>query len=455
MNVSKDQELRSVSLISLGCPRTLVDSEMYLGRLKQDGFKIIDDAESSDVVVINTCSFIEDAIKESVDTVLQAIELKKSGKVKAVIVAGCLVQRFKDGVIQELPEVDGFVGVDGFDDINTVVNKALRGKPSQSLRPKPNVLKWEGKIPRVPLSPSHYAYLKISEGCMRGCSFCVIPKIKGPMVSRSIEDLVDEAQTLVDERGLRELIVVGQDTSDYGLDRYGKVRTHELLRELGQVKGIDWIRLLYCHPKGISDELIAALRDVPSICKYLDMAIEHADDTMLKAMNRHMNQAQLRDRIEKLRKEIPGITLRTSIIVGFPGETDAMFENMLQFLEEVRFERLGAFTYSPEQGSAAFGYKDAIPQEVKQERFDRVMQVQQVIAEELNQASVGKEHLVMIDEPDPDEPNQYIGRTTADCPEVDGLVYVSSKKALKAGQIVPVQVTDNMEYDLIGHAIES
>lgn len=428
---------------------------MYLGRLKQDGFRIIEDNENSDVVVINTCSFIEDAIKESVDTVLQAIELKKRGKIRAVVVAGCLVQRFKQGVIDELPEVDGFVGVDGYEDINTVVQKALRGKPSQSLRPKPNVLKWDGQIPRVPLSPDHYAYLKISEGCMRGCSFCVIPKIKGPMVSRAIEDLVQETETLVRERGVKELVVVGQDTSDYGLDRYGSVKTAELLRELGRVEGLKWIRLLYCHPKGISDELIETLRDVPTVCNYLDMAIEHADDHMLKKMNRHMNQEQLRERIQVLREQIPGITLRTSIIVGFPGETDAMFENMLNFLKEVRFERLGAFIYSPEQGSAAFNYPDAVPLEVKQQRFDRVMQVQQEIAEEINAECIGKTLEVLIDETDEHEPNQYLGRTAADCPEVDGLVYVQSQSRLAPGQLVNVRINDSLEYDLIGQVVDS
>ena len=443
----------TVSLISLGCPRTLVDSELYLGRLQQVGFRVVDSPEGSDTVIINTCSFIQESIKESIDTVLQAVELKKQGKVKAVIVAGCLVQRFKQDLIKELPDVDGFVGVDGFGDIETVVQRALQGEHPQSLRPRPQVPHRAGRVARSPLTPSHYAYLKISEGCLKGCSFCVIPKIKGPLSSRPIDAVLEEATQLVEERGATELIVVGQDTSDYGVDLYKRPRIAELLRRLGAIRGIKWIRLLYCHPYGISEELIEAIREEPAVCKYLDMAIEHADDAVLRRMNRLVDQARLRERINTLRARIPGMTLRTSIIVGFPGETQAAFENLLAFLRDVRFERLGAFTYSQEEGSASFRYPDQVPQAVKEARIDRLMRLQQEIASEINTQWLGRTTDVVIDEATTQEPGQYLGRTSADCPEVDGAVFVSSPQPLVPGQFVRVKIRDSYEYDLVGDVV--
>ena len=442
----------TVSLISLGCPRTLVDSELYLGRLQQVGYQVVDEAERSDALIINTCSFVEDAVKESVDTVLRAVELKKQGKLKAVIVAGCLVQRFKQDLVKELPEVDGFVGVDGLGDIETVVRRALEGEQPRSIRLRPHVPHRGGR-PRAALTPPHYAYLKISEGCLKGCSFCVIPKIKGPLSSRPLEAVVDEARALIQERGIRELIVVGQDTSDYGADLYGRPRIAELLRSLARLDGVRWIRLLYCHPRGISDDLVAAIREEPAICKYLDMAIEHADDAVLARMNRAMTQASLRERIQTLRREVPGIALRTSVIVGFPGETEAAFDNLLAFLNDVRFERLGAFTYSPEEGSAAFRFPDQVPVAVRQRRFDRLMKVQQAIAARLNAEAVGRTLEAVIDEAEAEDPGQYLGRTSADCPEVDGTIFVRSERRLSPGDFVSVRVTDSYEYDLVGDAV--
>jgi len=440
----------SVSLISLGCPRTLVDSELYLGRLKQVGYEVVESPDQSDAVIINTCSFIQESIKESIDTVLQAVELKKQGKIKAVIVAGCLVQRFKQDLIKELPDVDGFVGVDGFGDIETVVGHALQGEPAQSLRPHPVVPHRGGRVARAALTPSHYAYLKVSEGCLKGCSFCVIPKIKGPLSSRPMADVIAEARQLVDERGVRELIVVGQDTSDYGVDLAGRPQIAPLLRALAGIEGLQWIRLLYCHPRGISRELIEAIRDEPRICKYLDMAIEHADDGVLRRMNRGVTQADLRRAIGTLRREVPGIALRTSVIVGFPGETEAAFENLLGFLQDVQFERLGAFTYSHEEGSASFRYPDQVPDAVRQARFDRLMRLQQEVAEQVTARWIGRTCGVMIDEPDPNDPGQWLGRTTADCPEVDGIVYVQSPSALVPGAVIPVRITDQLTHDLVG-----
>lgn len=448
----------TVSMISLGCPRTLVDSELYLGRLQRVGFRVVDSVEGSDVAVINTCSFIQDAIKESIDTVLQAVELKKQGKLKAVIVAGCLVQRFKQDLIHELPDVDGFVGVDGFGDVDTVVQRALsrsgtgQGEQPLSLRSRPQVPHRGSRVTRAALTPPHYAYLKISEGCLKGCSFCVIPKIKGPLSSRPIDDVVEEAKQLVEERGARELIVVGQDTSDYGVDLYKRPRIAELMGALAKIGGVRWIRLLYCHPRGVSTELMHTIRDEPRICKYLDMAIEHADDLVLQRMNRGLTQAQLRVTVEGLRRRIPAITLRTSVIVGFPGETDAAFERLLRFLEEVQFERLGAFTYAREEGSASFRFPDQVPEGLKAERFDRLMQVQQGIAAAVNARFIGQTREVVIDEPDASDPHQFVGRTSADCPEVDGVVFVKSQTPLAAGSFVPVRITESYEYDLVGTA---
>lgn len=439
----------TVSLISLGCPRTLVDSEFYLGKLQQAGFHVLEQAEGSDVVVINTCSFIQDSVRESIDTVLRAVELKKQGKIKAVVVAGCLVQRFKQELITELPDVDGFVGVDGFGDIQAVAQRALRGEPGRSLRARPQTMSWEQAAPRVALTPAHYAYLKVSEGCLKGCSFCVIPKIKGPLVSRPFEALREEARRLVEERGVKELIVVGQDTSDYGVDLDGRPRISELLRALGRINGLRWIRLLYCHPRGISPELVEAIREEPKVCKYLDTAIEHADEGMLQRMNRGITQARLRETIGTLRAAIPGLVLRSAVIVGFPGETEAAFEELVRFLREIRFERLGAFVYSPEQGSASIRFPDPVPAAVRDQRFDRLMQAQQEIAAAVNRRWIGRTCDVLIDEAG-DEPGQYLGRSSADCPEVDGLVYVRSEHPLAPGDLVPVMITDSYEYDLTG-----
>jgi len=442
----------TVSLISLGCPRTLVDSELYLGKLQQVGFRVVDGVEGSDVAIINTCSFIQDAIQESIDTVLQAVALKKQGKLRAVIVAGCLVQRFKQDLIKELPDVDGFVGVDGFGDIDTVVQRALQGEQPQSLRLRPQLPHRGHRVARSALTPGHYAYLKISEGCLKGCSFCVIPKIKGPLSSRPMDALLEEARQLVEERGVKELIVVGQDTSDYGVDLYGRPQIAPLLAALTKIRGLQWIRLLYCHPRGISRELIEVLRDEPVLCRYLDMAIEHADDAVLERMNRGITQAVLRERIETLRREVPGIALRTSIIVGFPGETEAAFDNLLSFLREVRFERLGAFTYSHEEGSASFRFPDQVPEAVRQERFGRLMELQRTVAASVNAQCLGQTHEVLIDEADASDPRQYLGRTRADCPEVDGVVFVRSERTLAPGALVPVRMTDTYEYDLVGTA---
>jgi len=444
----------TVCLISLGCPRTLVDSEIYLGKLVQAGYQVVGETDQADVAVINTCSFVQESIQESIDAILETVEQKRKGRLKAVIVAGCLVQRFKEQLVKELPEVDGFVGVDGFGQIDTVVDRALSGFRSSFVHARPASL-YQGQFTRVALTASHYAYLKISEGCLKGCSFCVIPKIKGPLVSKSIEALLDEARQLIEERGVKELIVVGQDTSDYGVDRYGRPRIAELMAALGRLPGLRWIRLLYCHPRGVSRELIDVIRDTPTICKYLDMAIEHADDGVLARMNRGVTQARLRETIATLRAEIPSLALRTAVIVGFPGETEAAFRNLLAFVQETRFERLGAFRYSQEEGSAAFRYPDQVPEPVKQARYEQLMALQRELAATLNQQWLGQTLEILIDEADPSDPHLYFGRSAADCPEVDGMVYVRSPQPLSPGSFVRGRIVDTYEYDLVADVVST
>ena len=438
----------SVSMISLGCPRTLVDSELLLGRLAHTGYRIVDQVEGADVALVNTCAFIQESINESIETILDLIDLKKAGKVRIVIVAGCLAQRF----IQELPaalaEVNGFVGVDGYASIDRIVEDALAGQRPMRWSARPASL---GAGARVALTPNHYAYLKISEGCLRGCSFCIIPKIKGPLVSRPIESLVDETRRLVEERGVKELIVVGQDTSDYGRDLYGRSRLAELMDALSRVEGLRWIRLLYCHPQGVTDALMDVIASRPTICKYLDMAIEHSEDRMLRLMHRGMTRQGLLDLIATLRARVPGIALRTSVIVGFPGERDEDVQGLLDFLRQVRFDRLGAFRYSREEGTRSYHLPDQVPAEVMDRRYDAVMQLQQHLSTEQLAEWQGRTLEVIIDEAAPNDPRLFLGRSQADCPEVDGLVYVHGE-GLQPGLIVPVTITDTYEYDLVGNA---
>ena len=443
----------TVSLISLGCPRTLVDSELYLGRLKQAGFRLVDEVEGSDAVVINTCSFVQDAVKESLEVILQAVELKRQGRLKAVVVAGCLVQRFKDELTGELSEVDGFVGIDAFDSIDVVVKEALAGARPQEIRRLPQPFRHGGHLDRHPLTPSHYAYLKVSEGCRKGCSFCIIPRIKGPLRSRPMDDLVVEARQLVEERGVKELVVIGQDTSDYGKDIYGRAEIATLMGRLTKIQGLKWIRLLYHHPTGVTQELIDVIRDSPTICKYLDLPIEHADDEILRRMNRNITRAQLREVIARLRSEIPELALRTSVIVGFPGESTEAFEALVSFLKEIKFERLGAFRYSREKDSASFRFSNQIPDDVSLRRLDRLMQVQRTIAEDVNRRFIGRTCEVVIDEADASDPTQFVGRTSIDCPEVDGNVFVHSTSPLAPGSWIPVALNDSYEYDLVGEAV--
>lgn len=437
-----------IGMLSLGCPRTLVDSEVLLGRLKRQRYAVAEEVADCDVAIVNTCSFIAESVQESIESILDVVELKRQGKLRAVIVAGCLPQRYPVELYDELKDVDGFMGVDGFDVVDQVVADVLAGKRPSVIRKRPQV-PHVGFAERVALTPQHYAYLKISEGCLKGCSFCIIPKLKGPLHSRPLDDVVAEARMLVEERGCRELIVVGQDTSDYGVDLYGQPRLVELLDRLSSLDGVTWVRLLYCHPRGVTDGLMDLLATRPTLARYLDMAIEHSEDAVLQRMNRGMTRAGLASLIIKLRERVRGIALRTSVIVGFPGETAVEFEALCDFLRWAKFDRLGAFMYAREQGTASFNLPDQVPQEVKQSRYDRLMLVQQEIAREIQARQIGRELLVHIDEQDGHDPRLWLGRSHADCPDVDGVVYVKGAD-LTPGDFVLTRITDAYEYDLVG-----
>jgi len=407
-----------IGILSLGCPRNLVDSEGILGRLNSKGYPIVD-LEEADVGIVNTCAFIEDAQKESIEAVMGLIGLKKKGKLKKIIVSGCLTQRYKDALIKELPEVDAFTG------------RVSLGYDRQVF----------------PIASRHYRYLKICESCVNRCSYCVIPKIKGRFQSLDMESVLDKVENF-NRAGISELNIVGQDITGYGLDLYGKIRLVELLSRISRkAKDIGWIRLLYMHPSRISDELLDLIKDDPKICKYIDLPIQHINNRILKLMNRNISKKDIFGLIEKIRDRIPAAVLRTSLIVGFPSETEKEFEELLQFVRDIKFERLGAFIYSREDGTPAADFKNQVPLKVKQERLNRVMLQQQEVSADINKRLLGRIMDVLIDE---QEEGRYLGRSQHDAPEVDGLVYIGSERKLKPGEFVKVKIEDTLEYDLVG-----
>jgi len=410
-----------VGILSLGCPRNLVDSESILGRLKNKGYKIVD-MDKAEVGVINTCAFIEEAKQESIDAILDLVELKKEGKLKKVIVCGCLPQRYKDLLRSELPEIDAFIG-------KISLNHDLQN---------------------YSLTPKHYRYLKICEGCINACSFCVIPSIKGRFASVEKESLIKKAKHF-DRQGISELNIIGQDITGYGLDLYGSFVLPELLNGIVKnTKNIGWIRLLYVYPSRLSDSLLSLMKEEPRICKYIDLPIQHINDRVLKLMNRQTAKKEIMKLIDKIREIIPGVAIRTSLIVGFPSETDANFKELLEFIREVKFERLGAFTYSAEEGTQAATLGGQIPEKIKLERLNAIMIEQQGISCQINQKFLGNTLEVLIDQKENDG---YLGRTQFDAPEVDGLVYVNSSRQLKAGEFVKARIEDTLEYDLVGRVL--
>ncbi|OGX12518.1 MAG: ribosomal protein S12 methylthiotransferase RimO [Omnitrophica bacterium RIFOXYB12_FULL_50_7] len=442
-----DEKKISVGIVSLGCPKTLVDSEVILGKVQGARYSITQDIEKSDVVLLNTCGFIRDAKEESIDALLKLLELKKEKKLLGVVVVGCLVQRYAEELQKEFPEVDAFIGSGDYMRIAEVLKKVTNGQKFVSVH-KAGYLA-EADEARIALTPKHFRYLKISEGCDHVCSFCVIPKLRGRYRSRHIADLVREAKQLVDE-GAKELVVIGQDITRFGWDYAGKSLLPQLLEALGAVRDLKWIRLLYTYPSTLTDEMIRAIVASKKICRYIDLPLQHISDKILRAMRRGNTKKQITELIQKLRAMIPEVVIRTSFIVGFPGETDEDFEELLAFMCEMKFERLGIFRYSQEEGSLAAELPDQIPEKIKEERYHRAMQLQQEIAREVNRRYLGKELRVLVEMQDEKEPGLWTGRSFMDAPEVDGSVLIRTQKEITAGKFYTVKITDTQDYDLVG-----
>ena len=439
----------NILFISLGCDKNLVDTEVMLGLLASKGHQMIDDETQADVSVINTCCFINDAKEESIQTILEMADYKKEGRLKALIVTGCLAQRYKNEIIEEIPEVDAVLGTTSYDKIVEAIDEALQGHSlveMTDLDALPEV-----NTQRLVTTGGHFAYLKIAEGCDKHCTYCIIPKIRGNFRSVPMEKLLREAQELADQ-GVKELILVAQETTLYGKDIYGEKSLHKLLKELCKIAGIQWIRILYCYPEEITDELIQVMKEEKKICHYLDLPIQHASNEILKRMGRRTSKEQLIEIIGKLRKEIPDIALRTTLITGFPGETEEQHEELMDFVDEMEFDRLGVFTYSAEEDTPAASMDGQIEESVKEDRQAELMELQQDIAFDLAEDMIGQEVLVLIEGKVADE-NAYVGRTYKDAPNVDGLIFVNTDEELMSGDFARVKVTGALEYDLIGEII--
>ncbi|MDE7267226.1 MAG: 30S ribosomal protein S12 methylthiotransferase RimO [Lachnospiraceae bacterium] len=435
-----------VLFISLGCDKNLVDTEIMLGMLVQKGYTITDDETEADVVIVNTCCFINDAKQESINTLLEMAELRKSGSVKALIATGCLAQRYSDEIQTEIPEVDIIVGTTAIDQITDAIAEALSGNGKKHIEDINKKPVYDKK--RIVTTGGHFAYLKIAEGCDKHCSYCIIPKVRGNYRSIPIDSLIAEACELV-AFGAKELILVAQETTLYGVDLYGKKSLPELLHRLCEIEGLFWIRILYCYPEEITQELIDTIKTEPKICHYLDIPIQHASDRILKRMGRRTTRQELEDIVSKLRAEIPDICLRTTLITGFPGETAEDHESLMEFIDALEFDRLGVFTYSPEENTPAALFADQVEEEIKLERQADLMELQQEIAFEKAQDMVGVRLIVMVEGKVPDE-NAYVARSYKDAPNVDGYVFIQTSEELMTGDFVPVKITGSYEYDLIG-----
>ena len=435
-----------ILFISLGCDKNLVDTEVMLGMLASRGYEMTNDEQEADIIVINTCCFIHDAKEESIQNILEMAEYKKNGSAKALIVTGCMAERYRQEILDEIPEVDEVLGTTAYDRILDAVDAALAGQHEVMTADLDALPLPETK--RLVTTGGHFAYLKIAEGCDKHCTYCIIPKIRGNFRSVPMERLLKEAQDLA-EQGVKELILVAQETTLYGKDLYGEKSLPKLLRELCKISGIRWIRILYCYPEEITDELIQVMKEEPKICHYLDLPIQHANDTILKRMGRRTSKQELIDIVQKLRKEIPDICLRTSLITGFPGETQEQHEEVMEFIDTLEFDRLGAFTYSPEEDTPAATFEDQIDEAVKEDRQADIMELQQEIAFDKAEDMIGREVLVMIEGKVADE-NAYVGRTYRDAPNVDGLIFINTDVELISGDFAKVKETGALDYDLIG-----
>ncbi len=435
-----------IGMISLGCPKNQVDAEHMLALMDAEGWEIVDYVDGCDAVIVNTCGFIDDAKKEAIENILDMVELKKEGVISKIIVTGCLAQRYKDEIVKEIPEVDAVIGIGANGDIIKTVEEVMSGVDTIENYPPQCDLPLEGQ--RILTTPHYWAYLKIGEGCSNRCTYCTIPSIRGNMRSRSMENVIDEAEQLA-ESGVKELILIAQDTTSYGLDLYGELKLPELLNELCKIDSIEWIRLLYCYPDRITDELIETMKKQEKVVNYIDLPLQHADDKILKAMNRRGDQALIRNVISKLREEIPDVVIRTTFIVGFPGEGEEEFETLAEFVNEIEFDRLGVFTFSPQEGTPAFDMEDQVDEDIKTRRGEVIMQDQYSIMEEKNNEKIGKTYRVVVEDYD-GYSDSYTGRTYMDAPEIDGLVKFTSHKDLDIGDFVDVEIFDVEDYDLIG-----
>ncbi len=439
--------MRKILFISLGCDKNLVDSEVMLGLLHKAGFTLTDDEREADVIVVNSCCFIGDAKEESINTILDMARYKEIGVCKALVVTGCLAERYKEEVLTEMPEVDAVVGTSSYDHIVEVVQSVLEHhihtQTFESIDITPT-----RTANRLVTTGGHYAFLKIAEGCDKHCTYCVIPQVRGHYRSVPMEDLLAEARSLVDG-GVKELILVAQETTLYGVDLYGEKTLPKLLRELAKIPGLVWIRIQYCYPEEITDELIQTIREEIKVCSYLDIPIQHASDSILKRMGRRTTESAIREMIAKLRREIPDLALRTTLISGFPGETEEDHETLMRFIDDMEFDRLGVFTYSQEEDTPAAAMEDQIPEEVKKERRAEAMELQQEISLEKCQDMIGRTVLVMIEGKVADE-NAYVGRTYRDAPGVDGYIFINTDQELMSGDFVHARVTGALEYDLMG-----
>ena len=435
-----------VGMISLGCPKNQVDAEHMLALIDAAGCEIVDYVDGCDVVIVNTCGFIDDAKKEAIENILDMVELKKEGIISKIVVTGCLAQRYKDEIVTEIPEVDAVVGIGANGDIVKTIEEVMSGVDTIEKYPPRCDLPLEGQ--RILTTPQYWAYLKIGEGCSNRCTYCTIPSIRGNMRSRSMENVIEEAKQLA-ESGVKELILIAQDTTSYGLDLYGELKLPKLLNELCKIDSIEWIRLLYCYPDRITDELIETMKKQDKIVNYIDLPLQHADDKILKAMNRRGDQAMIRNVIEKLRTEIPDVVIRTTFIVGFPGEGEDEFENLAVFVNEIEFDRLGVFTFSAQEGTPAYDMEDQVEEDVKTRRGEIIMQDQYSIMEEKNSEKIGKTYKVIVEDYD-GYSDSYTGRTYMDAPEIDGIVRFTSDRDLDIGDFVEVEIFDVEDYDLIG-----
>lgn len=458
--------MKNVLFVSLGCDKNLVDSEKMLGLLNEAGYRVAQEESEADAIVVNTCCFIHDAKEESVETILEMAEWKKKGRLKALIVTGCMAQRYQDEIQQEIPEVDAVIGTTGYTEIVPILDEILaeaEASQKEAAVEEPKEKSFVNCCPSIDLLPAsladkrvvttggYTAYLKIAEGCNKRCTYCIIPYIRGHYRSFPMEDLLEEARKLA-EGGVKELILIAQETTVYGMDCYGRKALPELLTKLCEIEGIEWIRILYCYPEEITDELIAVMKKEKKICHYLDIPIQHSEDTILKRMGRRTNRAELVSLVEKLRKEIPDIVLRTTLITGFPGETEEEFKNMVDFIDSMEFDRLGVFPYSAEEGTKAAEMDGQITEEVKESRRDEIMALQQEISADKAASRIDDEMSVLI-EGYLYEDDIYIGRTYMDAPKVDGNVFVRAEEELISGDIVPVRITGANEYDLMGDVI--